>query len=611
MPIPATSAWNLAQYLAAMPGWSERDFQTFRDHVATQAATHQLDTYAHARAQDPVKWKALVNDCVQRFPALADFEQHWPIEAYFSKYAARRHYYRTAQAKLSAARSKDATSSTQQSQGRKRKERESDKENEQTPPNAKQPASQNIKTPQNTHTPAPASQHTSQNTPTRAPAQPEARSKPPVAGHDVPVHKSLSSSNQIGSSTSASVARHNATSPLTRKDSFPSSQLNCSASAPSSSAPFPASSASSSRPSQAVISVPSSQLSYSTSAPSSSPHFPASTGAPRSPQAAMKPKHCAHWGPCIFCGFQPAPIPGEEIAELQRFFKGRDDLHQVFAAVGVVTDRHFRAFINLSERKREAFLGSVTPAYFTYVEKVEVVIMLEAHDKPLKAITKGGLAKPKLECEPAAAKVQVTEIPRPPGGLENLFSNHLCKYTHIKKHMRVSDDDEYFDLVLSLFHQFSYEYIESRIPRFLDVCSPMEEQDEDQLEKLVKSVCENEPSMRRYVDCWPVHMHIKRFLSARATGLPGTQRTAPPTHECQRQRTHPVDKVPPSVVAVLADYGMEELGPAFLFLGIHTDDKFTEIFTSQNAKTRLLADLPRIGGSLFQVAMMKHIIAGI
>ncbi|KAJ7083770.1 hypothetical protein C8R44DRAFT_991943 [Mycena epipterygia] len=579
MPIPATSTWNLAQFLAAMPGWSERDFQMFRDHVAAQAAAHQLDTYAHARAQDPVKWKALVNDCVQKFPALADFERHWPVEAYFSKYAARRQYNRTAQAKSSAARSKDATGSTQRSRAQKRKERESDsKENEQTPPNAKQPAAQKTSTSQNAHTEAPASQCTSQNAPIRAPTQPEARYTPPVSKHI------------------------SGTSPATRKDSvtFSASQMSGIASTPSSSAPLPNNSAS--RSSQAAFSVLSSQPSRSTSAPSLSFHFHTKTIAPRPSQAAAKTKHRAFWGPCIFCGFQPAPIPAEETAELQRFFRGRDDLREVFSAVGVVTDRHFRAFISLGERKREAFLGSVTPAYFTYVEKVEVAIMLEAHDKRLKGIGDSTREEfGQMECE-RPAKVQVTEIPRPPGGLENLFSNHLCKYTYVKKHMRVSDD-EYFDLV---------EYIESKIPSFLDsVYSSMEEQDEAQIEALVKSVCEDKPSMRRYEDCWPVRMHIKRFLSARAAGLPGTQRTAPPTHECQRQRMHPVDKVPSAVVAVLADYGMEELGPAFLFLGIHTDDKSTDIFTSQNAKTRLLTDLPRIGGSLFQMTMMKHIITGI
>jgi hypothetical protein len=68
--------------------------------------------------------------------------------------------------------------------------------------------------------------------------------------------------------------------------------------------------------------------------------------------------------------------------------------------------------------------------------------------------------------------------------------------------------------------------------------------------------------------------------------------------------------VPPSVVALLSDYGMEELGPAFLFLGITSDAKFANIVTSQRVKKEFIAGLPGplVECTEFQTAMIRYIV---
>jgi hypothetical protein len=68
--------------------------------------------------------------------------------------------------------------------------------------------------------------------------------------------------------------------------------------------------------------------------------------------------------------------------------------------------------------------------------------------------------------------------------------------------------------------------------------------------------------------------------------------------------------VPPSVVALLSDYGMEELGPAFLFLGITSDAEFADLVTTPSRKREFLAGLPGplVECSEFQATMIRYIV---
>jgi hypothetical protein len=90
----------------------------------------------------------------------------------------------------------------------------------------------------------------------------------------------------------------------------------------------------------------------------------------------------------------------------------------------------------------------------------------------------------------------------------------------------------------------SQDLVERNIPQYLDMSIPIEEQDDDKLDALVTSVsfpltrilftnpiqiCEQKPSLRKYDDLWPVYLHIRRFLSARAAGLPRTPRENEPS----------------------------------------------------------------------------------
>ncbi|KAJ6592175.1 hypothetical protein DFH09DRAFT_1273325, partial [Mycena vulgaris] len=281
---------------------------------------------------------------------------------------------------------------------------------------------------------------------------------------------------------------------------------------------------------------------------------------------------------CVFCGFQP-PIPSEQTTELQLFFNARDDLRQVFTAIGVVADHHLHALLSLGAKKREALLRSLTPEYLTYVEKIEIADMLETQID-------------KTSSRPA--KVQLMVIARPPEGLENVLSKHTCKHAHVKKQMRIADDEEYFEIVMNTGLRAA-GINRGRDPAVPRSRKPFDEQDDAQIGALIKSICEDRPSMRKYPDSWPIFVHMKRFFSTQEAGLAGrpreSQHSAPPATSVHAiGNTQQRAFLRPSLPS--ADYGMEELGPAVLFLGIKTDAQFTNIFTSERAKAQLLADLP-------------------
>ncbi|KAJ6603274.1 hypothetical protein DFH09DRAFT_1068444 [Mycena vulgaris] len=109
----------------------------------------------------------------------------------------------------------------------------------------------------------------------------------------------------------------------------------------------------------------------------------------------------------------------------------------------------------------------------------------------------------------------------------------------------------------------SQALIEAEIPRYLYPLKQIDEQDDTQIDALVKSC----------------------FFGMQGAGLPGTQWAAhlsPPS-------------VPPLVVTLLSDYGINELGTTILFLGMKTDTQFMNIFTSGRAKAQLLTDLASLG----------------
>ncbi|KAJ7923493.1 hypothetical protein B0H13DRAFT_2316438 [Mycena leptocephala] len=183
--------------------------------------------------------------------------------------------------------------------------------------------------------------------------------------------------------------------------------------------------------------------------------------------------------------------------------------------------------------------GLASAGKMTYVEKIEILDMLETYQNA-----------DLFECEERARKVQLMAISRPSEVLENFMALHTSTYGHVKRHMKIVDDEEYFELV---------DLVERNIPRYLSISIPIEEQKNDKLDALVTSICEKMPSLRKYDGIWPIHLHIRRFLSARAAGLPRTPRenetsrssttpSAPPKHECPVLSASPPSPVPPSVV---------------------------------------------------------------
>ncbi|KAJ6513500.1 hypothetical protein DFH09DRAFT_1288241 [Mycena vulgaris] len=123
--------------------------------------------------------------------------------------------------------------------------------------------------------------------------------------------------------------------------------------------------------------------------------------------------------------------------------------------------------------------------------------------------------------------------------------------------------------------------MEAEIPRYLDRAKPFDEQDDAGIEytfELGKIVANR-------------NFEFELGISTFESGLIKSMGTIMPLRSVRIDRRY----VPPSVGSLLAYYGMEELGPTILFIGIKTDGKFTNIFTSQSAKAQLLADLPPLG----------------
>ncbi|KAJ7694540.1 hypothetical protein B0H17DRAFT_1199069 [Mycena rosella] len=598
---PSRISGTNARDMADVMSWKQEDFVKLKEHVQAKAAALQLDTYAGPPAQDPAKWRELVADCVKAFPALKDFARRWPVEFYYTQYTHWRRLERNKRLRSQNAQQPAPTKgpdSSAQRPGKRKGGPDAGKENVDEPriaPRATQSGSQSNSGAQFPRSRPPTQrekERLNDRTETNIDSQRQSGAQAAHSGAATQPGKGKLSERtptniQQSSSQHSSASQGTPPQPPTRPENeristhtkeSGSQRYSGSQDAPSTS--FTQSDGKLlatrrnefSSTTRREYSLSSRQMSANTSAPSSSPRFPGSSSAPRHSQPTT---HHASWSACT--------------TELRLLFKGRDDLLQAFITVGVIADHHLRALLRLSARQREGFLDSIAPKYLTFVEKVEIADLLETHLDN----TATGLRP---------AKIQVVSIPRPPEGLVNVLGQHTCSYVHIKKHMRIADDNEYFDIV---------DYIESEIPRFLEVEKPIEEQDDLDVQALLESVCEAWPSMRKYADCWPIFVHVSRFLDARQAGLPGTPRNAPPPrHECPRQRMYPAADVPPSVKALLADYGMDELGPAFLFLGVQTDEKFGSMVASEKARSRFLAGVPplQLGCSAFQGIMMRYII---
>ncbi|KAJ7736557.1 hypothetical protein DFH07DRAFT_99160 [Mycena maculata] len=657
--------------LRQIMGWAEPEFSQFREYITSRAPKIGLNIDAGVDAQDPATFQELVNDCTRMFPALQDFEGSWPVEFYFAKYTNIRSKYtrRSANGKGQASTAPSNSASTNstsvpKSSGSAQKlpkpeeMTDSEKENESaaTPENPSQVTSQRIG-------PRPSWSRTQINggsmtelRQTMGWAEPEFNqfreyitSRAPKTGLNIdagvdaqdpakfqelvndctrmfpalqdfegswPVEfyfakytfhryketrrranlkgqaSTAPSDSASTNSTSVPKSSGSAQKSQKRKETADSEKENDSAPTPENSSQVTlqhvmveASSHRATGPDRrepsSVTSITSSPLSSSTnSAPRTSPSVPNSM-----PRAVLSV--------CVFCGFRPR-IPATEIVELYACLQGREDLQHLLAIAGIMTDNHLRALIQLRETQRHDFLSRLVPAHLNFLEKMQVLDMLHAY-------INGKTERP--------AKLRTTEIPRPPERVEDRLSLHQCKHTNVMKYMRIADEYEYFELVM---------FIEEKIEEFLDASKPIDEQDHKNIEALVRSVCEARPSLRRYEAVWPVPVHIRRFLGARmpetATGTQDSAaasqsiRPSSTDHECLRLQAHPAEDVPPSVTGLLAAHGMEELGPAFLYMGVRTDEAFSKIVTSRDAKSRFLARFSLLECSVFQTMMMRHIL---
>ncbi|KAJ7304558.1 hypothetical protein DFH08DRAFT_903360 [Mycena albidolilacea] len=580
-----------------MPGWTKADFETFKKHVAAAAQSSGLDTYSGPEYQDPVKWKKLLNNCRKKFPRLEDFEGQWPLDMYYAKWT----YWRFL--KRGRGKKKAQNAGMQQDMNsKKRKVREGgedDKENEEHPGSS----SANRKQPELQHESV-LRQHTSQDASSRvSQTQPRSIATSRNAGSQESRSddRTSASTNTHKVSVRSSQSRHNHTnsdgSTQTRPEAGSSSSRNkdsLSVGPNSSSTPMGTTENPRASGSRSQNSLTGSQTSSSSFALSSSPAGPP----PPCAQPAKQPNTRPQLAPCILCGYH-SPVPAHETALLQKCFLHRAELLLPLAAAGVVADIHLRVLLRLRERYRKEFVHSLARMdKITYVEKADILDALETFLD----------TNPDVTSSPERVrKVQLASIPRPPKGVENVLAIHTCKYGYVKRHMQVADDEEYFELV---------DLVERQIPWYLDASVPIEEQDEEQLDTLITMICEEKPGLRKYDDLWPVYLHIRRFLSARAAGLGrpprgnSTAPNAPPQHECPQLAKYPTSDVPASITALLEDYEMQELGPAFLSLGFNSDAAFTNNLTSQRKKDciieKLVERFPHC--SQFQLLMLRYIV---
>ncbi|KAJ6577518.1 hypothetical protein B0H19DRAFT_1252858 [Mycena capillaripes] len=299
---------------------------------------------------------------------------------------------------------------------------------------------------------------------------------------------------------------------------------------------------------------------------------------------------------CVLCGFQP-PISLQQKTTLREFFKGHKDLRQSFEACGIFADKYFHILLHLSTDRRERFMKSLAPGKMTHFEMVFISNMLQEHVDSTGRAKKGD-----LRTAPQGRKMEVS---RPPRSILSFFCSLKCNDENIKKRMEIADEEEYLDLM---------RMVEDMVPRYLDIV-PFENQHQSKVQGLVKLIRQARPSIQRYEELWPLEVLIKRFLSAQLAGLSGTLHgpDSEIEHECPLQHIYPANQVPPALSALLSDYGMEELGPAFLFLGVHSDESFAGMAGSHKLKTQLLANtnLKHLQLTEFQRMMMSHILEAV
>ncbi|KAJ7509611.1 hypothetical protein B0H11DRAFT_2184184 [Mycena galericulata] len=442
---------NQTQLLAAM-GWDAGAFKLFRKLIQTRGDILGLDTRDEFKAQDPHKFQKLVDECVDAFPALKNFTGYWPVEVYWNKYTnwriKKKNNERKANGDPNTAPTqsnpvpKNSNASQESSSNskisRKRKERdESEKENETTYPNTAPTQSNPVPKNWNDSQESSSNSKNSRKRKERdeSEKEDETTSTPPNpsqgASERTKQHPPLQRPSQ--GDVAPRIGRI-ATSKLASRDEASSS---------------------------------SSQLSTITSTLSSSPSVPPSSQ-PRSSLPVTKSKLRASWRACVLCGYRPR-VPDAQAVEIKACFHDRDDLQHILATIGVVADNHLRALLRLPQRKSESFLSTLVHETLDATEKVEIFDMLGTYVENKKRAANRGRRD---------NKIQFTEIPRPPPGLVNVLSRNKGMHSYVKKHMKIAGDEEYFEFV---------EFIEAKIPKFLDVSKTYEEQQEDDIEAVVRS----------------------------------------------------------------------------------------------------------------------------
>ncbi|KAJ7690101.1 hypothetical protein B0H17DRAFT_1134582 [Mycena rosella] len=317
----------------------------------------------------------------------------------------------------------------------------------------------------------------------------------------------------------------------------------------------------------------------------------------------------AAWQACVLCGFQP-PVPRAQKVALLQFFQGREDLRPGFDAAGIVADYHFRCVLRLRAQERDGFLQSLAPAKINPLEVVMLCDMLQDH------VDGGQITEARAKkLAPGAdtrAKIPQMEVPRPSQSVLDDLSLLECDPTRIMEHMEIADEEDYFDLVVrdlalkglnwvSLIRSLTAQR-RGNGPAF----PPNKEMGRSGLGA----------DMERTAVIWKIRRVLahdglhEAIPCCEIGGVTGTLSAPEARHECPHKHHSPSHSVPPAIVALLSENGMEELGPAFLALGLHSDRRFADIIASRTLKTQLLgnANLKHLKLTDFQIMMIRHIL---
>ncbi|KAK7032724.1 hypothetical protein R3P38DRAFT_2918543, partial [Favolaschia claudopus] len=278
-----------------------------------------------------------------------------------------------------------------------------------------------------------------------------------------------------------------------------------------------------------------------------------------------------HFPACTLCGYRPFPSPTLTIM-LTRFFEGNENLRQGFETAGILTDNHFRSFLELSANQQLEFMLNLPRKEQT---------------RQIQDFSHGTI---------------------PPMTVFSFLCTLECDHKTLLEMIGILAE-EYFDFVVCRLMQFHPEH-------HLNICNSILLRRSFQCISIWVCISKNKNraiSRDLYEKLWPLQAIARRYLAARSAGLPGTLCDISDDkviHRCRTQCRYLAANVPQVLKSTLTYWGMEELGPAFLSIGLNTNESWERVTKSHDVKTHVLESesFKLLKLTDFQRMIMRHIL---